>query len=182
MEHTTHPDAQWFEGAGLGLFVHWGLSSVDASGELSWSMMARREGEKPAVEAYFDQADRWLAAARRAGAEYAVLTAKHHDGFAMWPSEYGEFGTAEYVDACRRHGLKVGLYFSLPDWHHDGWPANARETYEGLQAFTDATDLSYDPGDVAALEEYYQYVQGQLRELLTRYGDVVRPPPRRPRG
>jgi len=192
MEHTTHPEAQWFDDAGLGMFVHWGISSVDAEGELSWSMMARGEDEEPATEEYFEQAerfdpddydpDRWLAAAKRAGMEYAVFTTKHHDGFAMWPSEFGEFSTAEYcdgrdfvgeyVDACRRHGIKVGFYFSLPDWHHPNWPAEARETYDGLQAFTDETDLSYDSSDVADLEEYYQSVQGQLRELLTRYGDV----------
>jgi alpha-L-fucosidase len=192
MDHTDHPDAQWFENAGLGMFVHWGISSVDAAGELSWSMMARGPDEEPSTTAYFEQAehfdpgdydpDRWLAAAKRAGMEYAVLTTKHHDGFAMWPSEYGAFGTAEYcggrdlvgeyVDACRRHGIKVGFYFSLPDWHHPNWPAAARESYDGLRSFTDETDLSYDAGAVADLEEYYQYVQGQLRELLTRYGDV----------
>jgi len=130
MDHTTHPDAQWFDDAGLGMFVHWGVSSVNADGELSWSMMARGEDERPATDAYFEQAerfdpddydpDRWLAAASEAGMEYAVLTTKHHDGFAMWPSEYTEFTTAEYVDgrdlvgeyvdACRRHGVRVGFY------------------------------------------------------------------------
>jgi len=192
MDHTTHPDAQWFDDAGLGMFVHWGISSVNADGELSWSMMARGEDERPATDAYFEQAerfdpddydpDRWLAAASEAGMEYAVLTTKHHDGFAMWPSEYTEFTTAEYVDgrdlvgeyvdACRRHGVRVGFYFSLPDWHHPNWPAEARETYEGLRAFTAETDTVRGPDDLARLEEYYGDVQGQLRELLTRYGDV----------
>jgi alpha-L-fucosidase len=174
------------------MFIHWGIYSVNATGRPSWSMMALDEDQEPSVDAYFAQAerfdpddydpDRWLAAAKRAGMEYAVLTTKHHDGFALWPSEYGEFSTAEYcdgrdfvgeyVDACRRHGVKVGFYFSLPDWHHPNWPAKARETYDGLQAFTDETNLSYDADDVADLEEYYQYVQGQLRELLTRYGNI----------
>jgi len=192
MEHTTHPDAQWFENAGLGLFVHWGLSSVNAEGELSWSMMARGGDDAPVTEDYFEQAERfdpddydpdsWLRAASRAGMEYAVLTTKHHDGFVMWPSEYGGFGTAEYVDgrdlvgeyvdACRRHGVKVGFYFSLPDWHHPSWPAEARETYAGLQTFTAETDTARDHGALARLEAYYGDVQGQLRELLTRYGDV----------
>lgn len=156
MEHTTHPDAQWFDDAGLGMFIHWGISSVDGTGELSWSMMARSENEQPATDAYFEQAERfspdhydpddWLAAAKRAGMEYAVLTTKHHDGFAMWPSEYGDFSTTEYCDgrdlvgeyvaACRRHGIKVGFYFSFPDWHHSSWPAYARESRQGLRNFT----------------------------------------------
>ena len=192
MEHTDHPKAQWFGEAGLGMFIHWGISSVNAEGELSWSMMARGGQATPVTGAYFDQAerfdpdaydpDRWLAAASRAGMEYAVLTTKHHDGFALWPSEYGSFSTTEYcdgrdlvgpyVDACRRHGIKVGFYFSLPDWHHPNWPADARDTYEGLQTFTDETDLSQSPEQVAELEAYSQFVQGQLRELLTRYGDI----------
>jgi alpha-L-fucosidase len=174
------------------MFIHWGLSSVNADGDISWSMMARDDDEEPATEEYFAQAeefdpddydpDRWLDAARRAGMHYAVLTTKHHDGFAMWPSEYGEFSTAEYcggrdlvgeyVDACRRHGIKVGFYFSLPDWHHPNWPAEARETYTGLREFTDATAISSDLDGLADIEEYYQFIQGQLRELLTRYGDI----------
>src|SRR4051794_28637639 len=73
--------------------------------------------------------DKWLKAAKEAGFTYAVLTARHHEGFALWPSEYGDFSTKnymggrdlikDYVEACRRNGLKVGLYYSPPDWHFD---------------------------------------------------------------
>src|SRR5262249_28165392 len=73
--------------------------------------------------------DRWLAAAKDAGFTYAVLTAKHHEGFALWPSHFGTFSTKNYmggrdlvrpfVEACRRHGLKVGLFVSGPDWYFD---------------------------------------------------------------
>jgi alpha-L-fucosidase len=192
MEHTSHPDAQWFGDAGLGLFVHWGISAVDAEGEISWSMMTPDPDDDPKTEAYFEQAerfdpddydpDRWLAAAKRAGMEYAVLTTKHHDGFALWPSAFGEFSTEQYcdgrdlvgefVDACRRHGVKVGFYYTVPDWHHPSYPAAARESHDGLGAFVDETATDTDPETLAALETYYQDVQGQLRELLTRYGDV----------
>jgi alpha-L-fucosidase len=192
MEHTTHPDAQWFDDAGLGMFIHWGLSSVDALGELSWSMMTQSTDKEPVTDAYFEQAERfnpdnydpddWLAAAKRAGMEYAVLTTKHHDGFAMWPSKFGDFSTAEYcegrdlvgeyVTACRRHGIKVGFYFSLPDWHHPSWPADPRETREGLRSFTAEANIAPDSVDQRSFDEYHQYVQGQLRELLTRYGDI----------
>jgi alpha-L-fucosidase len=112
--------------------------------------------------------------------EYAVLTAKHHDGFTMWPSDHGGFGTAEhcggrdlvapFVRACRRHGLKVGLYFSLPDWHHPSWPRSALGD-EGIQTFVSG-DGSSLPDDAGPYRPYRETIQGQLRELCTRYGDL----------
>src|SRR5438045_9028992 len=68
---------------------------------------------------------------------YAVLTTKHHDGFALWPTEHTDFGVAqtpyggdlvrEYVDAARAEGLRVGFYHSLSDWHHPDYPAFREE-------------------------------------------------------
>jgi alpha-L-fucosidase len=73
--------------------------------------------------------DKWCKAAKAAGFTYIVLTAKHHDGFALWPSKFGNFNTKnymggrdlvkQYVEACRSNGLKVGLYYSPPDWYFD---------------------------------------------------------------
>ncbi|HEX7844451.1 MAG TPA: alpha-L-fucosidase, partial [Chitinophagaceae bacterium] len=158
--HTSHPDAQWYPDAGLGLFIHWGLSSVkdlDASWPMitGWGLasikldsaeMARviRERQynindsRPVLtpNEYWSMAkefnpknydpDKWMKAAKEAGFTYAVLTTKHHEGFAMWPSKYGNFNTSNYmggkdlvkpfIEACRKYGIKVGLYFSPPDW------------------------------------------------------------------
>src|SRR5687767_10207522 len=101
---NNHPGAQWFPEAGLGLFIHWGISSVRAM-NISWPMI-ERSAESPAQIApdeYWSMAkdlqprrynpDKWLRAARKAGFKYAVLTAKHHEGYAMWPSAFGELGT-----------------------------------------------------------------------------------------
>jgi alpha-L-fucosidase len=73
--------------------------------------------------------DKWLKAAKKAGFVYAVLTTRHHEGFALWPSHYGDFNTKnfmggrdllkDYVAACRRNGIKVGFYYSPPDWYFD---------------------------------------------------------------
>ncbi len=143
-QRTTHPDAQWFENAGLGLFIHWGISSNSPKGnsEISWAMIRnlpwdpKNTGTLTPTE-YFKLAeqfdpqnydpDKWLAAAAKAGFRYAVMTTKHHDGYALWPSEYGEYSTRQYLDgrdlvrpyveACRKNGLKVGLYYSPPDWY-----------------------------------------------------------------
>ena len=90
---------------------------------------------------------------------YAIMTAKHHDGFANWPSTHSDFSVAasswrdgkgdvvrEFVEACRAHGIHVGLYYSPADWWNPDFKQNA--------------------------QAYDQYFLGQLRELLTEYGDL----------
>ena len=102
--HTTHPDAQWFPEAGLGLFVHWGLASVHGNLDLSWSMVrnttwdvSEQGRNKVTPNQYWALAERFkpnawdpdriLSAAAKAGFRYAVLTTMHHDGFTLWPRE-----------------------------------------------------------------------------------------------
>lgn len=214
-------NTQWFEEASVGLFVHWGLSAVDGTVEISWGMVGEKSFETDVAadiptgelrpEEYFSlaeefdpgnwQPDEWIAAARRAGVEYAVLTTKHHDGFALWPSTYGEFSTrqhldgrdlvGEFVEACRRQGMRVGFYFSLPDWHHPDFPrpetlSDLRESNpEGMGPDAHerrlANDYTAPPVDRPVLEDaeelvrferYYRDTKGQLGELLTRYGDI----------
>ena len=102
--------------------------------------------------------DKWLRAAKDAGFQYAVLTARHHEGFALWPSKFGDFNTKnymggrdlvkDYVEACRKNGLKVGLYYSPPDWHFDRdymdffWPGVRTLNPEFQPIGTDATPRS----------------------------------------
>ena len=215
-ERTRHPDAQWFGNAGLGLFLHWGISAVRGEGDLSWSMMAPAPGSKRNVlerfgtqgvgriftpADYWAQADgfhpdrydpnRWLAAAKQAGFKYAVLTTRHHDGYALWPSAYGEFGTRThlggldlvqpYVDACRAQGLKVGLYYSPPDWYFHRRHMSFRSG--GKARFPELPDLGvrHEPVTLPQLdaaaqhawdERFNAYVRGQVEELLTRYGQI----------
>lgn len=224
--HTNHPDAQWYPDAGLGLFIHWGLSSV-RSMNISWPMIpgrplaikrikdpAEREriiregdwnltGNGPEITPneywsmakdfnpkYYDP-DKWIKAAKDAGFTYAVLTARHHEGFALWPSAYGDFNTKnhmggrdlvkEYVDACRRHGLKVGLYYSPPDWHFDREFQNF--LYYRVQRKNPefpALDADLKPRTTkASKQEIARHqaacaamVNGQIEELLTRYGKI----------
>lgn len=142
-ERTQHPNAQWFGKAALGLFIHWGISSVHGGGDISWMMMANcgsNSGKATLTPTdYYALADRfhpekydpdkWIHAAAEAGFTYAVLTTKHHDGYAMWPSAFGEIGVRKslpgrdlvrpFVKACRKYGLKVGLYYSPPDWYYN---------------------------------------------------------------
>jgi len=203
-QRTTQPDAQWFANAGLGLFVHFGLSSVDGRIDLSWGMMADTPWDKGAFkltpQAYFQLAerfnpgqydpDRWLRAAKQAGFRYAVMTTKHHEGFAMWPSACGDFSTKNfmggrdlvkpYVEACRANGLKVGLYYSPPDWHYNREHMSFRYHQEGVTNYV-PYGLKHEPITLPNQtpdeqrrwdQDYRAYLRGQIEELLTRYGRI----------
>lgn len=191
-KRTTHPDAQWFPEAGLGLFIHWGIHSVAAL-DPSWSMINNCPWHKPGNyigrENYYRLADefapsaydpeKWILAAKQAGFRYVVLTAKHHDGYCLWPYEGGLWGTYHqmggrdllrpYVDACRKYGLKVGLYFSPRDWGtplyispypEDDYIKKTRETQLASQSNQKAFDL------------FFEETIKQLSDLLTRYGKI----------
>ncbi|NNN30775.1 alpha-L-fucosidase [Streptomyces sp. S3(2020)] len=109
----------------------------------------------------------WAAAAKAAGMSYGVLTTKHHDGFALWPSAYGTQNVAnssyphdvvrQYVDAFRAQGLKIGLYFSIWDRTYD---VQAYDTRHGV-----AADQTIVPGDLT-------FILNQITELLTNYGTI----------
>ena len=211
---NPHPDARWFDNARLGLFIHWGIASVHGATDLSWGMIKDRPWDSGSeisrdvtpVEYYqlankFDpqnyHPERWLAAAKAAGMTYAVLTAKHHDGYTLWPSASGEVGVrhslggrdlvAPFVEACRNTGLKVGLYYSPPDWHfsrnhmsfeYKSFGAIERWRRDGgarpeVQAFG-FDHQPYQPIPYLAdfEEQLAQHVKIQIEELLTRYGKV----------
>lgn len=202
---SSHPEAQWFGAASLGLFLHWGISSVDGEIDLSWPMVFNMgKGRKlPPVE-YWKLADRfkaenyepkrWLQAAKDAGFEYAVLTAKHHDGYTLWPSETTELGVrthlggrdlfGEYVTACRAVGLKVGVYFSGPDWWfgHRYMSFNYRSESGGNSSLPSIPgrpdfDIHHEPVKARTMpvqeaDRIRQLMRRQLTELLTRYGKI----------
>ncbi|MEX0682663.1 MAG: alpha-L-fucosidase [Dehalococcoidia bacterium] len=182
------PIPEWFDRARFGMFIHWGHSSQRGC-ELSWPMVGGNQvlpycADIP-VDDYqssaatfnpqrFDPRE-WARLAKSAGMEYAVLTSKHHDGYAMFHTklsdfsvEYSPFGreiVREYVEAFRAEGLRVGLYFSLCDWHHPDYPP-----------FTDDF-RPYFPGrwPRPTAEQWPRYLDvmfGQLRELLTNYGKI----------
>jgi len=205
-KRTTHPDAQWYGSAGLGLFVHWGISTVHGGVDLSWGMMANLtwgNGNMITPAEYWKLAerfnpenydpDRWIAAAAKAGFRYAVLTTRHHDGFAMWPSEHGNFSTRNYmggrdlvrpfVEACRRHKFKVGLYYSPPDWYWNrnymsfNFPSSRLWEHDPLDPnapdFNVHHQLAGIPEKPAGwVEAFRGYGRAQIIELLERYAPV----------
>ncbi|WP_067478712.1 alpha-L-fucosidase [Actinomadura hibisca] len=176
----------WFPDAKLGVFLHWGIYAVQGVTE-SWSFFT---GEITYAEymrqldgftaARFDP-DEWGRVFTAAGARYAVLTAKHHDGVALWDSAAGDLNVArrtpagrdlvgEYVRAMRRHGVKVGLYFSHLDWSHPDYIA-ARphdQDPEGGGPPGGHEESALDRGE--HWERFLAFHRAQLRELADRYG------------
>ncbi|MEX0653727.1 MAG: alpha-L-fucosidase [Phycisphaeraceae bacterium] len=157
----------WFRDARFGMFIHWGLYALLGRGE--WVM----NRERIPAQSYRQLADRftaehydphhWAALARDAGMRYMVLTTKHHEGFCLWDSQVCQFNAVnsaarrdlvgEYVEAVRKAGLKVGLYFSLGDWHNEDWR-------RGFQ------------GDPAAMHRFMDYIHAQVDELISNYGRI----------
>ena len=183
---------RWFRDAKLGLFLHWGLYSQTAGdwqghpaegGEhfMLYERIPLREYARIADE--FNPTDfdarRWARDARRAGMRYVVITAKHHDGFAMYDSRCSDYNIVRrtpwgrdpmkaLAEACRREGLKFGFYYSLGrDWEDPDVPTNWPE--KGGRSNT----WDYPDEDAKQLPAYMKRkVMPQLRELLTQYGRI----------
>lgn len=191
---NPHPNAQWFPDAGFGLFIHWGMAAVHGGIDLSWGMLANKPwGDDGTItpNEYYALLEEWhpakmdmdkiMKAAKSAGIKYAVFVTKHHDGFTLWPTNYGEIGTKksfngrdfvkEYVDACRKYGLKVGFYYSPPDWYFDrlvrSWNVDDSQ-------WLDMNHQKIQPRVKPAGhdEAHAQMVRNQVRELLTKYGTI----------
>ncbi len=171
----------WFQDARFGMSLHWGIYSIPARGE--WVRSVERLSDKD-YQRYFDTfdpdpgcAEEWARTAVRAGMKYCVLTAKHHDGFCLFDSALTEFKSTntpagrdlvrEYVDAFRAAGIRVGLYYSLVDWHHPDYPA-WKDRQHPLR--DDPAAEERDAG--CSWSRYIEYLHGQVEELLTNYGKI----------
>ncbi|MEU3980818.1 alpha-L-fucosidase [Streptomyces sp. NPDC026672] len=175
------PMQPWFRDAKLGIFVHWGIYAVDGVPE-SWSFYT---GQVP-HERYMRQLDgftaarydpgAWAALFARAGARYAVLTARHHDGVALWDTAHGELGVvgrtpagrdlvAGYAGALRERGLRVGLYYSHSDWNHPDYASVRHPAPDGMASgpYSQAAPGTEDP---VAWARYLGYRDGQVGELV----------------
>lgn len=179
MNQEIRERTKWFMDARFGMFIHWGLYAIPACGE--W-VMSEREMTVAEYEKYFDLFDpadyqprEWARLAKAAGMKYAVLTAKHHDGFCLFDSALTDYKATntkagrdlvrEFLEAFRAEGIKVGLYFSIIDWHHPDFqkygdkqhPMRNREEYK---------DEKID------FDRYLTYMHGQVKELVTNYGKL----------
>ena len=167
----------WFFEKRFGMFIHWGLYAVPAWHEQvlwrghGWTRSKYEKLIHDFNPAEFDP-DNWLDAAEAAGMEYLVFTAKHHDGFCMWHSDetdytiantpYGKDILSLLAEACHRRNIYLGIYYSLPDWHHPSSPNWGRHHEM----------FGPRPDDQPDEKVYLEYVRNQVKELLTRYGEI----------
>ncbi|CAM5260534.1 hypothetical protein SVIOM74S_06059 [Streptomyces violarus] len=169
----------WFTDAKLGIFIHWGIYAVDGVQE-SWSFY----DDIVPYDQYMSQFDRFTAArydprdwARlfaRAGAKYAVLTSRHHDGVALWDTAYGDLNVGRdliggYADALREQGLKVGLYYSHSDWSHPDYASTRKPGRPPELEDNRYSEVAAEDEDLQAWERFLAYRDGQIRELTSRY-------------
>ncbi len=169
---------QWWRDARFGMFIHWGLYAIPAGewkDETKHAEWIRTTAEIP-LETYnkflpqfnpiqFD-AEEWVLTAKNAGMEYIVITSKHHDGFCLFDSKYTDYDVMstpfkrdilkELSDASQKHGIKLGFYYSIMDWHHNDYLPR-----RGWEKTRSTEGASYD--------RYIVYMKNQLKELLTNY-------------
>ncbi|MCP5114823.1 MAG: alpha-L-fucosidase, partial [bacterium] len=167
----------------FGMFIHWGPYSL-AGVEASWPIMRPGNKRYPPISeadyralperfnpAQFD-ADAWVRLAKAAGQRYMVITSKHHDGFAMYDSAYTDYKITrtpyandildQLAEACSRHGMPLGFYYSPPDMNHPGFRDTSKPSPENWRGEPTRPEWFL----------YLDYMAAQLRELLTRYGPV----------
>jgi alpha-L-fucosidase len=172
-------DATWWTDARFGLFIHWGIYAP--AGRNEWVKHRERLTDAQ-YQRYFDHFDpdlfdprEWAREARAAGMRYLVVTTKHHDGFCLWDSDLTDYKVTktpwgrdligQVVEAFRAEGLRVGFYHSLLDWRHPDFPVDGMHPQRDDEEFM---------GRAAGrdVRRYADYLHGQVRELLTRYGQV----------
>lgn len=191
----------WWREARFGIFIHWGLYSLlggvwkgkEVPGAYGEHIMLRgqipvKEYEKLAEDfnpVHYD-AEAWVKAAKAAGMKYLVITAKHHDGFALYDSAVSDFNIVkrspygrdpmkDLADACHKHDVKLCFYYSHSmDWHHPDSQGNTHDYPNNIGAW-DALESWIDDEDKRTRYERYLNEKAfpQLKELLTQYGDVA---------
>ncbi|MDW5290831.1 alpha-L-fucosidase [Formosa sp. PL04] len=196
---NEHKEWAWFRKSGLGIFLHWGLPSANPNTGDAWAVMWSEKKEKAnrymePAENMFAVADtwnpekydpnKWMKAANKAGFKYAVLTSRHHDGYALWPSNYGHWDTGDkmngrdlirdYIKSCKENNIKVGLYYSGPNWHYEykhkefEFPKTSKYTINYKHEKVNSIPKLTPAMKKAETEES----NGQVRELMKNYGAI----------
>ncbi|OGK14666.1 hypothetical protein A3C98_03755 [Candidatus Roizmanbacteria bacterium RIFCSPHIGHO2_02_FULL_37_15] len=168
----------WWKKAKFGMFIHWGLYSylggiwkskkTNYYSEWIMNTLDIPDSEYSKVADKFNPIKfdpyKWVKTAKLGGMKYLIFTAKHHEGFSMFDSKLTDYNivkaspykhdvVSELSQACKKEGLKFGVYYSLLDWHRTKSPGTFGSLFEKS-------------------DKYFKFVKGQIRELLTNYGDI----------
>jgi alpha-L-fucosidase len=167
---------KWFQDAKYGMFIHWGVYSIMGGGE--WIMETRKipKNNYEKLPPFFNPIDfdakEWVAIAKAAGMKYITITAKHHDGFAMYDSKVSDYNIVKrtpygkdvlkmLAEECRKEGIKLFFYYSQLDWHHPDYFPRGQ------------TGKSTGRPESGNWDNYIKFMNAQLSELLTNYGDIA---------
>lgn len=173
-DSAYHSKMEWFKDAKLGIFIHWGIYAVDGIDE-SWSFFngyishADYLKQLKGFTAKKYDPEYWADLIKASGAKYSVITSKHHDGFALWDTKYGDLNAVKhsaakrdvltpFVKALRKRDLNVGIYYSLPDWSY--------ADYTGHTKLVSRYKIDDDP---KRWNKFLKYYQGQMDELQKKY-------------
>ncbi|MGX7666117.1 alpha-L-fucosidase [Flavobacterium pedocola] len=171
-QKEIEPKMQWFADAKLGIFIHWGIYSVNGIDE-SWSFHNKKISHKDYMKqlggftAKNYNPEYWTALIKQSGARYAVITTKHHDGVALWNTKMNDLSIAKkspakrdvltpFVNALRKNDIKVGAYYSLIDWTDKNYPGFLKDSAK--------YDLKKQP---ERWKKFLGFYQGQILELST---------------
>ena len=171
---ATQKKMEWFKDAKLGIFIHWGIYAVNGISE-SWSFyngyISHEDYLKQTASFTAKNYDPvyWAKLIKESGAKYSVITTKHHDGFALWDTKIGDFSVVKssaakqdvlspFVKALKKNKLKVGLYYSLPDWSYQDYTHHTKKVRR--------YNISDDP---ERWNRFLGFYHGQLQELKDNY-------------
>lgn len=165
---------QWFADAKLGIFIHWGIYSLGNTSE-SWEFHNKKISHTDYMAqlnlftASNYKPDYWADLIKRSGAKYSVITAKHHDGVALWDTKMNDLNTLKktpakrdlispFVNELRKNGIKVGLYYSLIDWTYPDYPGFLRDSNK--------FDATVDP---IRWGKFLKFCHGQIGEITKQF-------------
>jgi alpha-L-fucosidase len=172
---AQHARMEWWREAKFGMFIHWGLYAIPAKGEWVMNQKKMSVAEYSKLAGQFNpikfNAEEWVKFAKDAGMKYIVITAKHHDGFAMYGSKISPYNIVdatpfkrdpikELSAACAKEGIKFGLYYSqAQDWHEPGGAMGG---------------APWDPAQKGDFTHYLKTLSiPQLQEIITDYKPAV---------
>ena len=154
----------------FGMFVHWGPVSLRGT-EIGWSR--DREVSKADYDSLYKEfnpvlfdADAWVKTAKDAGMKYFVITARHHDGFCLWPTKFTDYNISNtpfkndvvgaLMQACKKQGIKFCIYYTILDWRHPNYPLHSAHH-------------NPKPDPNSNMAAYITYMKNQLKELIQNY-------------